>query len=182
MAKPKPEKKPAVAPGRRSRVPPMTDDELHTYSIDHLYYELEMLFFMREWLVSPNAAERELIINNALIEAFLIHARSLTAFLHYPPNPKYPHDVTAEHYVADVEEWRRARGPMPELLQDVTKRTGQEIAHLTTKRHPAGSAKKAWSPQEITLALTPRLKAFVDHVPPPRIDWRFRVFLNEPPR
>ena len=27
----------------------MTDDELHTFSIEHLYYELEMLFFMEEW-------------------------------------------------------------------------------------------------------------------------------------
>ena len=182
VAKPKPKKKPTTAKPAEIRVPPMTDDELHTYSIEHLYYELEMLFFMREWLVSPDAADRELIVNNALIEAFLIHARSLTAFLHYAPNPKHPDDVTAEHYVADVEEWRAARGPMPEVLKVLRDRTGREIAHLTTQRHPAGSPKKAWSPQEIILALTPRLKAFVAYVPPQRIDWRFRVFLNEAPR
>jgi len=85
--------------------------------------------------------------------------------------------VTAEHYVADIEQWRAARGQMPEVLKVAMERTGKEIAHLTTKRHPAGSPNKAWSPREIILALTPRLKAFVDHVPQQRIDWRFRVFL-----
>lgn len=156
----------------------MTDDELYAHS-EHPYYELEMVFFMGEWLMSPDAGERELIVNNALIEAFLIHARSLTAFLHYEPNPKYPDDLTAEHYVADVEQWRAARGPMPEALKVLTYRTGKEIAHLTTKRYPSGSPQKGWSPQTIIDALAPRLKLFIDHVPAPRIDWRFRVFLSE---
>jgi hypothetical protein len=155
----------------------VTDDELHTFSIEHLYYELEMLFFMGEWLLSPSAADRELIVKNALIEAFLIHARSLTAFLHDRPNPRYPNDVTAEHYVADVDQWRARRGPVPDVLEVLRKRTGQEIAHLTTLRHPTGSPEKAWSPQEIIDALRPRLKAFVDEVPPQRIDWRLRNFL-----
>src|SRR5947209_13763848 len=125
----------------------MTDQELHDYAADRLDYELSMLHEMAMRLVHDPAIHTDWVLKNALIESFTIHARALALFLYW--GKKRAGDVTAEQYVKDVDAWRAARGPIPPELQTVIDRTGQEIAHLTIGRFPAGDPKKGWSPEPI---------------------------------
>lgn len=153
----------------------MTDQELHDYAADHLYYELLMLYETAMRLVHDPAIQTDWILRNAMIESFTIHARALVLFLYR--SKQRPDDVTAEEYVKDPVAWRAARGPIPPDLQTVIERTGKEIAHLTTGRFPAGDPRKAWSPEPIFRLFFDPLKRFVTDVPPGRLDSSVLAFI-----
>ncbi len=144
----------------------MTDQERHDYAADHLSYELTMLYETAAWLVSNPAVRNEPIVMNALIESFTVHARCLALFLYPEEAKKWPDDVTSDEYVADVQQWRNARGAIPSELKTVIERTGKEIAHLTTKRYPPDAPQKGWSPEAIVRAFFEPLRRFAAHVRP----------------
>lgn len=99
----------------------------------HLLYEIQMLNETGKILSTFNADpanDRDRIIQNALIESFALHARSLTAFL-YPENPKAD-DVIADDFLDDYSAWQRRRPPMSSLLNTIHPRVGKEVAHLTS--------------------------------------------------
>src|SRR5258706_1588290 len=79
----------------------------------------------------------EQVIKNALLESFAIHVRVLKAFL-FDPRGRLD-DVISDDYVANPEEWRRALGPVPEILMRASDRTRGERAH-PTKPRPSGTA------------------------------------------
>ena len=119
----------------------MNEAELHAFSSEHLYYELEMVFFTAPLCVhyrEPKDVDEQ-VIKNALLESFTIHVRVLKAFL-FDPRGRLD-DVIADDYVANPEEWRRARGPVPEILRHASERAGGEVAHLTTRRQSEPAAK-----------------------------------------
>lgn len=155
----------------------MTDQELHDYAADHLYYELWMLYEAGARLVHDPAVHTDWVLKNALIESFAIHARSLTIFLYPENSPKYATDVTSFDYVRDVQPWRSARGPIVPELKQVKDRTAKQIAHLTTERHPPGSPEKVWSPEPIVRAFFEPLRLFMAHVPAGRLDVSVLAFL-----
>ncbi len=93
-----------------------------------------------------------------------------------------PDDVTANHYVADSEKWRQERGPIPEDLKTIIRRTAKEIAHLTTKRHSAGSPAKAWNPEPLYRAFCAPLRTLAEHVPARRLDGGVRFFIAQLPQ
>jgi hypothetical protein len=160
----------------------MTEEDLFIFSADHLYYELWMLYETGARLVYDPAVPEDFVLKNALVESFTVHARTLAAFLY--PDPKAEprdDDVVSDHYVKDPVEWRKARGPMPPELVTVMRRTGKEIAHLTTKRMPPGDPKKAWIPEAIVQALSTPLKLFATQVPPGRLDLSVTHFIAELP-
>lgn len=91
-------------------------------------------------------------------------------------------DVTAEKYVKDQAQWRAARGATPPPDLEITiNRTGAEIAHLTTKRLPAGDPNKVWDLEKITDAFITPLKTFLAHVPPGRLDASVTEFITRLP-
>jgi hypothetical protein len=155
--------------------------ELFDFSADHLYYELWMLYETGARLVHDPAVPGDFVLRNSLIESFTVHARTLAAFLYPDEVRPRDDDVISDHYVKDIEEWRTARGPMPPELKEIMRRTGKEIAHLTTKRLPPGDPKKAWAPGAIVQALTAPLKLFRAHVPPGRLDLSVTHFIAELP-
>jgi hypothetical protein len=109
------------------------------------------------------------VINNALLESFLVHVRSLKAFLYDPKGRE--DDVCADDYVVNAEEWRRARGEVPDLLKKAAQRTGGEVAHLSTRRRLEPDAKQ-WDVRELVQALVQPFCQFVAMTPAGRLDWR----------
>jgi hypothetical protein len=97
-------------------------------------------------------------VSDALLESFSIHARALLQFF-FPINPKAD-DVLAEDYFAGTEEWERLRGPQPHALEQVNRRVGKEVAHLTYARLGISEEAKQWRILEITEALTDVAKRF----------------------
>jgi len=150
----------------------VNEAELHAFSGEHLYYELEMVFFTAPFCVHYREPKNvdEQVIKNALLESFAIHVRVLKAFL-FDPRLRLD-DVIADDYVADPGEWRRAREPVPEILMRASERTGGEVAHLTTRRQSEPAAKH-WPLQELLQALTPPVCRFIAMTPAARLDWRF---------
>lgn len=159
----------------------MTDQEVHDYAADHLYYELWMLYETAARLVHDQAVRGDWVVKNALIESFTVHARSLAIFLYPEEARKWPHDVTSDEYMKDVQQWKEARGAIPLELRTTIQRTGKEIAHLTTHRHPPGSPQKAWSPEPIVRAFFPPLKTFAAHVQAGRLDVSVSHFIASLP-
>lgn len=102
----------------------------------HIAYEVEMLVLTsRELLargledlsfaVSPSDAER--LLNNLLVESFLIHARSLDDFLTYGQSQRRPQDVLALDY---NDNWI----PTDVLAGSVRRLINRRVAHLTIDR------------------------------------------------
>ena len=137
-----------------------------------------MLYETAARLVNNHAVHSDWVVKNALIESFTVHARSLAIFL-YPPEHarKRPDDVTSDDYVGDIQQWREARGAIPPELRTTIQRTGKEIAHLTTQRHPPGSPRKAWGPEPIVRAFFAPLKLFAAHVSAGRLDVSVSQFI-----
>jgi hypothetical protein len=157
----------------------MTDQELRDYAADHVSYELTMLYETAMRLKRDKAIDTDWILKNAFIESFTIHARALALFLY--KGPKLAGDVTAEQYVKDVAAWKAARGNIPPELQEVIDRTGKEIAHLTTGRHPAGNPKKGWSIEHVYRMFFAPLHLFLRHAEPARLDVSVRAFISALP-
>jgi hypothetical protein len=149
----------------------MTDAELQAFSGEHLFYELEMTFWTAPLVVKyavPKDVDDQ-VIKNALLESFLVHVRSLKAFLYDPKGRE--DDVCADDYVVNAEEWRRARGEVPDLLKRAAQRTGGEVAHLTTRRRSEPDERQ-WDVRELVKALVQPFCQFVAMTPAGRLDWR----------
>lgn len=155
----------------------MTDQELHEFAADNLYYDLWMLYETGTRLVHDPDVHDDWVVKNAVIESFAIHARSLTIFLYPESSPKRADDVNSFEYVRDVQQWTQARGDIPPELTLVKRRTAKEIAHLTTGRHPPGSPQKVWSPESIARAFFEPLRLFHAHVPSSRLDAGVHAFI-----
>ena len=159
----------------------MTDQELQDYSADHLFYEIWMLYETAARLVRDPAGHSDWVVKNALIESLTVHARSLAIFLYPEEGSKRPDDVTSDEYMKDIQQWRQARGTISPELRTVVRRTGKEIAHLTTERHPPGAPQKVWRPEPIVRAFLEPLRLFAAHVPAGRLDFTVSAFLASLP-
>ena len=148
----------------------MTDAELRDNSLKHLYYELWMLRETAGRLLHDNRIHRDLVIKNAMVESFCVHARAVAAFLYPEKFASRDGDITATDYVTDSPKWRATRGEqLPEVLLDLKERTGKEIAHLTSDRKEYDDPGKEWPTAQIVDTLLALLKVFVQHVPRERL-------------
>jgi hypothetical protein len=157
----------------------MTEDELRVFSGDHLLYELEMAFWLVP-LLEPYAARplgfKENLVKNALLEAFVGHVRVLKFFLYDEPTGD---DVSADHYVADVDSWHDARRPIPAELAEAARRVGKEIAHLTQRRLAPDAPGRDWNTVSVRTALALPLKSFLRLARPGVLDWRVQTLITE---
>lgn len=162
----------------KSPPPPLTDQELLDYSLEHLTYEWDMLRWafvamqavgdgspaFRFWLESPS---QKLYLDNGLLECFAIHARNLIDFL-YPGRP-LPTDVVASHFFDHSEDWPPGT-PVPPSLARARTMAHKQVAHLTRGRirdttHPD----KRWEFEAIVAALTDALRRFAAGASPSRL-------------
>ncbi len=109
--------------------PKRTDDELRK-AAEHLEYEIGMLVSMAN-ILSINVLGRGQLANAAL-ESFTIHARNLLDFL-YPQGARED-DVIADDYFPIPDDWQKRRTVKTQILENVHRRVGKEVAHLTYAR------------------------------------------------
>ncbi len=127
----------------------------------HIAYETSMLLFCTRALGEADA-ERSAEVENALLESFTIHARSLTSFLFVEADDEQ--EMVAAHFVRDPAVWREERGELPEVLGVVRQGLGNEVAALAYGREEVGPVARAWKVQEIAAALGRVMAVLLKHV------------------
>lgn len=101
------------------------------------------------------------VINNAIVEAFAIHTRSLLDFFYGKENND---DVIAEHFFSPVTIWINQRPPKTSNeLNKIKIRVNKEIAHLTYYRQSVQS--KTWPYKSIQRDLNKAFTVFSTLVP-----------------
>lgn len=127
-----------VRPGWMSQ--PRSKDQLARALAD-LDYEYTMLTAVARAMGSGIAAQS--LLNNALLESFVIHFRALLDFF-YPQTNAKADDVLATDFFNDPTEWERVRPSLSDVLKRGRTRAHKEIAHLTYARQDVTSETKPW--------------------------------------
>ena len=156
-----------------------SDEELAGFSEEHLRYEVEMLHGTAQALRDPPRDQDGTIgaiIEYALLESFLIHARVLISFLYDGPKSN---DVAAEHFFDENKEWTEHRPDKSRLLTETQKRINKELAHLTKGRLGVRPEIKHWEYWEIENEIGGILAQFCTLVPESRLSAKFRSFVSE---
>ena len=144
---------------QRAPAEPSIVEKLQKASV-HLGYEIWMLESTAQALAT------EQIRHNALLEAFVIHARVLMDFM-YDDKP-WPDDVVAAKFFDAPEQWTGVRKRLTELseeLQKVNGRAGKEVAHLTFARQEIAAEMKIWQYGKIAAELSALFGDFIKQVP-----------------
>ena len=127
-----------------------------------LNYERKML---RATIVAlANGTSENRLIQNALLESFLIHARLLIAFLY---GPYVKHDFRPADWLAP-DKWNRVRGKKSKLLKETYNDAHKYLAHLTATRL---YQKKTWHCSAIQREIETLLDKFFQQIqvdPPAR--------------
>jgi len=155
-----------------------TEDELKKAS-EHLFYEAWMFTSLARGMAS--GVFNEGVINNALLESFTIHARVLLDFL-FAENPR-DDDVIAEDYLPSSEDWAKVKAAKSEKLQNIHRRVGKEVAHLTYVRQTITPEAKAWNFVEIANEINSVFNGFIALVPKNLlgVSWQKSVEKETPP-
>lgn len=147
-----------------------TEEKLRKAS-DHLYYEIWMLKSLAQGLASGISGES--VINNALLESFVIHARALLDFL-YTDKPGHADDVVAQDFFPTPDQWHKARPGKSQTLKKVHGRVAKEVAHLTYTRQEVTPEMKGWPfidiAKEIQIVINEFLRIVPEHLLGPRWD------------
>jgi len=138
-----------------------TKEELTGVS-DHLFYEFLMFINMAEEM-ALGKYPRGATVSNALIEAFTIHVRILLDFLY--GEKKRPDDAVAGDFFPTQDTWLEIRPPMVSNLNNVSKRVGKEVVHLTYSRLKVTPNTKPWHFVDITKGMLKVFDKFLENVP-----------------
>lgn len=146
---------------------------------EHLKYELWMFFSLCDELIKPD--ERDLIINNALIESCCIHLRNLIDFLQIKGkmkkrNKEKPDDILARDFFDQPDEWDKLLNDYfaqnenaREKLQEARIRANKEITHLTEKRYAGQRPEKVWDFKSYAELLKGPLNLFANNASPQKL-------------
>lgn len=137
-----------------------SEEELKLIS-EHLWYEVQMLVGLSRYMSSGGSDNN--LINNAVLEAYTIHARLILDFL-TPKKPK-PDDVLAIDFLEDVQEWIKMQNEMYQQIKTIRNRVAKEVAHLTYKRIYVTADEKSWKFEEITDEIMRMFNLFIARVP-----------------
>jgi len=156
----------------------LTDQELYSYSGEHVRYEIKQLLVLGEIFREGYSVtnEHELAKHNSLVQSFAIHLRNLISFL-YPERVLHD-DVIASHFVSDRNRWSADLAPLSDSLRRARERANKEVAHLTTQRIAGTPPEKAWEPVPLITELRALMQLFVRHANPARLDPRVSDVLN----
>lgn len=155
-----------------------SDEEKKQWLTDHFCYEVWMLITTHGNDIIPLSIPQHLLKtqnddgvdwktsiadNNARLESFMIHARSLADFF-YNVNKRYNTDVLAIDFI-NQEKWEKLLPEPKKNLDELLKRISQEIVHLTTKRHSPFSHHKFLPVKDIYFKTLNLIKIFIDQLP-----------------
>jgi len=100
-----------------------------------------------------------------LLEDMLLHARVLRDFLTRPPKGD---DISAAHFVEDIETWRKQASSLCPYLRVNRKRLNKKLAHLTYARL---TEDELWEPIPIRDELQIAWDKFLSSVPEKSKEW-----------
>jgi len=142
----------------------MDDDELREVAEEHIAYELSMLVMTARLLKAKEAGPEpvgfEVIVTNALIESYSIHARVVRDFLANKRHRGQSDDVIARDY---VDDWDAVETVDDQTLEDFN---GQ-VFHLTRRR----LTKRPVAPEQETRVLLGAFRQFLSRLSPERRAW-----------
>ena len=155
-----------------------TEPALLTYSEEHLLYELRMLLETATRLIDDQQYSIDAVTDNALLESFAVHARSLADFLFAARQQE--DDIVATDYIdeADLQRWRDDLGEIPPVIQSARRRTNKEIAHLTVVRQSKDLG-KGWDVRAILNEFIPPFQSFAFHAKRSRLHEKARTFIRD---
>jgi hypothetical protein len=147
---------------------PFDDAYLLMYSREHVFHEIDMLFWLARLCgsgthvtaPSPGDATR---LNDAFIECFVVHLRNVIDFL-YPRKPRRT-DVVAADF-CDSGVWQPT---ISLILKNARIRADKEMAHLTTARIFGGPPSKGWNFTGLSAELGQAIRCFVKKALPSRL-------------
>lgn len=134
-----------------------------TFLHEHIRYEIDMLFYSYLKLIDYLKIKDQLNIN-AFLEVFSFHARNLYDFF-YRDNKKYSTDSRAYDFFNEKSDWLNILPEPSKSKQQVDKRIGKEIAHLTYKRINGTTPNKGWNSKLIFQDLIKLIKLFLEKLP-----------------
>jgi hypothetical protein len=146
-------------------------DRLRRFADQHLLYEAGMLYEVTGKLMNGHHAD-DLVVQNALLESFGVHNRSLIDFL-WLDRPMWDTDAIASDW---IEGWQAPE--MSERLERVKDRVGKEMVHLSYNRLDVPEDEKGW----IVLGIGPEVLGafgkFATEVPEDLVPegWRDRAY------
>jgi len=137
---------------------------------DAVLYELQMLFGTAQVLRDEVQGQTQGTLSwpqkMACIEAFAIHARLLEAFLWDKPNKHHPDDALAIDFFRDGE-WEAIRERVQRSeLDELRKRAGHEIAHLSYKRISKAEEARRWKFDVIAGVIGNAFRLFLENIDP----------------
>lgn len=143
---------------RRKRwTPDATDRQGLT---EHLFYEIQMTFFLAGQLDSPTGSRIDVSLRNAQIEALTLHLRQLTEFFWgEPPRDRDVGNAYAADYFGDGE-WLRLCPEIPTILVP----DGSAFPRLSYDGGWVRPAEKVWDLVTQAFAVAPVVIRFADTV------------------
>lgn len=152
-----------------------SDVELYEAS-KHIDYETTQLndcIFRLAW---TDLREKDVLLYNAVLTAFTVHARNLYLFL-YATSPRRD-DVFAADYFNESRYWVSIRPTETTLLKETSERTNKLSAHLTYDRIQL-TIDHWWKWIAIHHDLRTVLRVFVVNAPSHRINPKLQNFEQE---
>jgi hypothetical protein len=147
---------------------PKPDESKLRKGAGHIFYEVQVLLELFPLRITPDfvnpTSRRILMIRNAIIESFAVHARNLIDFL-YTRNPDVD-DVIAEDYFKSPSTWYSIRPKKPKIFESSASRVGKEIVHLTYARIDVEGLKKNWPWEEMYVGIMSTIFVFLTHASP----------------
>jgi hypothetical protein len=147
----------------------LSDDELLSYSREHVLYEIRMLVQSAELLkrrVDTPSGPMLPPFWNAALESFAIHLRNLVDFF-YPTAIKLT-DVVADDFFPN--RTRPARFPrIPPSLVLARKRAHKQVSHLTTERFSGAHPNRSWNVSALLLRTWEVLSVFAVESAPTKL-------------
>jgi len=107
-------------------------------------------------------------LNNCIIESFGIHARCLRDFLFNMKREKND-DMLAVDFLDNITDWKQHIMQNKRILENLDKRVGKELAHLTYERVGKTSQEKHWPKNKIVNDINIILREFLKAVPSERL-------------
>lgn len=127
-------------------------DQEKAKALEDIYYEIQQLYR----LISPPTYPPCASLQNAWLEAILVHVRALLYFYKYPLNERREDDVLAEDYgfkacqIYNDDSYRI--------------RLNKDLAHITYSRTNRSPSDKGWPLMLIVPPILTRCEIFMSHM------------------
>ena len=136
------------------------------YEVDMLHFassKLDKLIPERDRFKQEGNKTKQIECNteiNMALETFVIHWRALIEFF-YTEGKKWPDDDMRAYDFTDKNRWKEARGNIPSCINNLNRRAGKEMAHLTSSRKYGTPPEKKWPYKDMKKHLEGVIKLFV---------------------